>query len=55
MSVIEKKQSANTAPKHKVKKEEEVKLNGTLVSVMLLGLFIVLSWGGIYLWYLSRF
>ncbi|MET3727543.1 hypothetical protein ABID52_001124 [Fictibacillus halophilus] len=35
-----------------VKKEKD--LLGTLLSVMGVGLFIVLSWGAIYLLYLSR-
>lgn len=36
----------------KVKKEKE--LLGTLLSVMGVGLFIVLSWAAVYLLYLSR-
>ncbi|MCM3717896.1 cytochrome c oxidase subunit 2A [Fictibacillus phosphorivorans] len=41
-----------TNKKVKVKKENE--LLGTLLSVMGVGLFIVLSWGAVYLLYLSR-
>ncbi|SDL90600.1 cytochrome c oxidase subunit 2A [Sediminibacillus halophilus] len=32
----------------------EPKLNGTLLSVMLVGGFIILSWIGVYALYLSR-
>ncbi|TBL81779.1 cytochrome c oxidase subunit 2A [Paenibacillus thalictri] len=34
--------------------QKETALNGTLVSVMLLGAFIVLTWLGVYFLYLHR-
>ncbi|MFC7371346.1 cytochrome c oxidase subunit 2A [Fictibacillus iocasae] len=42
--------------KHKKTKKEtkEQELKGTLFSVMLLGLFIILSWSAVYALYLSR-
>jgi hypothetical protein len=43
---------SKTKEKVKVKKEKE--LLGTLLSVMGVGLFIVLSWAAVYLLYLSR-
>ncbi|MFC0187919.1 cytochrome c oxidase subunit 2A [Fictibacillus aquaticus] len=41
-------------PKKLKKAEKEQDLKGTLLSVMLLGLFIILSWGAVYALYLSR-
>ncbi|CEG27589.1 cytochrome c oxidase subunit 2A [Bacillus sp. B-jedd] len=40
--------------KQKVKDDEPV-LKGTLVSVMLLGAFLILSWAGVYFLFLDRF
>lgn len=38
----------------KEKKKEATSLKGTFISVMLLGLFLIISWFGIYGLFLSR-
>ncbi|RHW42296.1 cytochrome c oxidase subunit 2A [Neobacillus notoginsengisoli] len=40
--------------KQKVKDDEPV-LKGTLISVLLLGAFLILSWAGVYFLFLDRF
>lgn len=35
-------------------KEDESSLKGSLVSVMILGVFIILSWAGVWMLFLSR-
>jgi nitrate reductase NapE component len=40
--------------KEKVEVKKEKELLGTLLSVISVGLFIVLSWAAVYLLYLSR-
>lgn len=40
--------------KSKTKKEKETSLTGTLASVLLLGLFLILSWAGVYFLFLDR-
>lgn len=38
----------------KGKKKESMSLKGTFISVMLLGIFLIISWFGIYALFLSR-
>lgn len=40
--------------KEKKEKKEEVDLRGTFFSVMLLGVFIIVSWAGVWSLYLYR-
>jgi Cytochrome c oxidase subunit IIa family len=40
--------------KHKVQDEEQP-LKGALISVFLLGLFIIVTWAGVYFLFLDRF
>lgn len=41
-------------PIKRQKKEEKSSLKGTFVSVMTLGLFIIISWAGVWVLYLTR-
>ncbi|MDP4161909.1 MAG: cytochrome c oxidase subunit 2A [Bacillota bacterium] len=48
---------AKTEPKgkKKIKDEENSSLKGTLVSVLFLGIFVIVTWVSVYFLFLNRF
>jgi hypothetical protein len=48
------KTALNNKTKMKLKTEDSSSLKGTLVSVFLLGFFLIISWVGVFLLFLER-